>query len=226
MRKKIGFTLIELLIVIGIIAILLTLLLPSMRMARKQADNAVCASNQSQLYKGYLKIAMDGFSMEKGNPPPEYTNKNPKMGIAPDNFNNPGQLLSKHWIARRVRVTGLLLEDTPEVRSGINCPEAQKQNIYASYGYNIHKKLHSKPISDRLYLAQIHSPDNLVLQGCRPPNGPGSAHLLDKHQRRLANFHLYERGNVALFDGSVMATKASILEKDNEDGPTLTNSLP
>lgn len=226
MNKKQEFTLLELVIVIGIIAILISLLLPSLRGAKIRAENAVCVSNQSQLYKGYLKIAMEGFSMEAGNPPIEYTNNNPSMGIAPDNFNNPGQLLSKHWIARRVRVTGLQLEDTPEVRSKMNCPEAQKQELYASYGYNIHNKLHSKSISSRLYLSQINHPANLVLQGCRPPNGVGSAHLLDKFQRRLADFHLYERGNVALFDGHVRPSKASILENDNEDGPTLSNNTP
>ena len=226
MNKKLPFTLVELLIVIAIIAILVSLLLPSLSAARKRAENAVCVSNQGQLYRGYLKVVMSGFKMEKGNPPPEYTNKKPKMGISPDHFNNPKQLLSKHWIARRVRVTGLLLADTPDVRSKMNCPESQKQNIYASYGYNIHQKLHTKPIKSRLYLPQINRPSNLVLQGCRPPNGPGSAHLLDKFQRRLASFHLNKRGNVTLFDGHVQATKASYLEKDHADGPTLTNKIP
>ncbi|MCM8530601.1 MAG: hypothetical protein NE330_05510 [Lentisphaeraceae bacterium] len=48
------FTLIELLIIIGILAILTTLLLPSISKAKDRAYAAVCASNQAQIYRGSL----------------------------------------------------------------------------------------------------------------------------------------------------------------------------
>jgi len=55
MKNK--FTLLELLIVMAIIAILMSLLLPSIQKARKRAKGAVCQSNLKQLYVFSLMYA-------------------------------------------------------------------------------------------------------------------------------------------------------------------------
>jgi prepilin-type N-terminal cleavage/methylation domain-containing protein len=69
-----GFTLVELLVVISIIALLIAILLPTLRKAKESANSVVCQSNLKQLGFGFLLFAQDhqnslpGGKFDRGNP--------------------------------------------------------------------------------------------------------------------------------------------------------------
>lgn len=57
--KRVGFTLIEVLVVVAIIALLVSILLPSLKMAREQARITVCKTRMQELHRGHVYYGAD-----------------------------------------------------------------------------------------------------------------------------------------------------------------------
>lgn len=84
MRKRNGFTLVELLVVIGIIAVLISILLPALNKARAAAKGVMCSSNIRQLTQGFLMYV----NANNGWTPYTYNASSPYP---------PGETMNTHW---------------------------------------------------------------------------------------------------------------------------------
>lgn len=130
-RRKKGFTLIELLVVVAIIAVLISMLLPSLQKAREAAKNVVCQTRQRGIYLGFAIYATENDNL---NPDARFQNGIKANKIKSDSFStfDLTQLLGNYL------GEDLDIFNDPFCESGISYRQAAENgigNIETDYGY-------------------------------------------------------------------------------------------
>jgi len=109
-----AFTLIELLVVIAVIAVLMGILMPALRMAREQARSVVCSSNLRTLVLGWKLYADENDSrIVNGHTPNTLDPKNPGWVLLPANV-----------------TTDTIEDEIKYIKRGALWPYVKNENVY------------------------------------------------------------------------------------------------
>jgi len=134
MARKRGFTLVELLVVIGIIAVLVGILLPTLSRARESANRAACLSNLRQLTTGWIMYAQENKGSLVWAGTDDTSQETPPPAFGTPNFAKVGWVLDLPSTAGTPASIkgGGLWKYCPGVET-YRCPSSREQLVYRSY---------------------------------------------------------------------------------------------
>lgn len=134
-RRRHAFTLVELLVVIGIIALLISILLPSLNQARRSAKSLVCAANARSIVQGMTLYANEYDGAIPGSAWTSGRHLFPDKTPGISNYNVPGVSHINDWQAPIARMIGIEFNDGHYIADrrerfnqlmdfdGFHCPE-------------------------------------------------------------------------------------------------------